>query len=528
MSAQKNTDSTLFYYYSITRPSQKADLPAAINFFRRMKESSLKAGDTLNAIYAIRMISVGTYTDGEVFESEQQAVEGLELIGSQSSEAYDQARMGLYTQLGMIYRNIADYDQAVEIYQKALTFNTSPEEKTRILNNLANVYKSKGAYATSKDYLLQALQLATTRNDSANRALVLDNLGEVQQHLNEPEAIQSLHKALRIRKQLSNLKSRYTSYMSLAEYHSGTNPDSTVYYAQQAYNVSDSMNNAPYKKDALAILIKNNPDARVNEYIRLSDSISAALQNEENKYAYRKWNTAEAEKRAEIARIESESERNMKLLYQWIGILVIVIALLLFLVFRLRHKRDRAREVYNTETRISKKVHDEVANDVYHLMTQLQQQQEASDTTLDSLEVLYQKTRDISREISAISLDEDFGSELKDLLESYRTARVNIISRNLSAVNWDQYSREKKLTVYRVLQELMTNMKKHSEAGLVAVQFAQQGKKLTVTYFDNGKGSTLEAGNGLRNTENRMENINGSISFETSPGNGFKATLEMK
>ena len=105
---------------------------------------------------------------------------------------------------------------------------------------------------------------------------------------------------------------------------------------------------------------------------------------------------------------------------------------------------------------------------------------------------------------------------------------MNIISRNLSAVNWDQYSREKKLTVYRVLQELMTNMKKHSEAGLVAVQFAQQGKKLTVTYFDNGKGSTLEAGNGLRNTENRMENINGSISFETSPGNGFKATLEMK
>lgn len=525
--AQRDDDSLYYYYYVINEPNQKSDLPAAIAYFRKYKTLSLKNKDTLSAIYASRMIAQATYFVGNIYLSEQEAVHGLQLVGDKEGEVYDNHRMGLFTQLGMVYRNIKDYHQAIKIYDKALLFNPNTKAHINLLNNKANTFKSLEEFDQAEEILQQALTIAQQVKDTMSQALLLDNLGEVQHRLGNSEAIHSLQKALYLRKQSTNLKQHFRSYVSLADYYFLSYPDSSKYYANQALTTAESLRNIAYKKEALHLLLRKHTDPRVREHIELSDSLHTVSLIEDNKFAYRKWNIAEAKKKQELAEIEKENERSMRLMYQWIGLLLVVIATLLFYLFKIRHKRDRIREVYRTEARIAKKVHDEVANDIHHLMNTLQHQTTTQVETVDSLELLYNKTRNISKEISSIALGEAYEIELKELLENYQCEQLNIITRNLSNIVWTTISDEKKLTLFRVLQELMTNMKKHSEASLVAIQFFQEGNKLRIEYSDNGKGTQLIKGNGLRNTENRMESINGSINFESSPNYGFKAILAL-
>ncbi|QQX77228.1 MULTISPECIES: sensor histidine kinase [Aequorivita] len=94
-------------------------------------------------------------------------------------------------------------------------------------------------------------------------------------------------------------------------------------------------------------------------------------------------------------------------------------------------------------------------------------------------------------------------------------------------LDWVSISEIKKVTVFRVLQELMTNMKKYSEASAVVLSFQQVGKKITIEYTDNGKGCIIKNKNGLQNAENRIHAIKGTITFDSEPGKGFKSKINI-
>jgi tetratricopeptide (TPR) repeat protein len=524
---QQAVDSARVYFNVITKSTKKSGLPAAINFYKNRKDQSLKAKDTANAIYAIRLIAQGAYNEGNFSESEEESVEGLTLLGVKQSKTFENDRMGLYTQLGMVYRKLLYYEDALKTYSTALSHNPNPTEKTRILNNIGNVYKSQEKYAQAKDYLEKAYKVAKSIGDVTLQAIILDNLGEVQHYMNDPQALNSLHKSLKLRATSNNLKHQYTSYMSMATYYVESNKDSSRFYAKKAIAMSDSLQNALYKRDALNVLMQTKPDTDVKDYVQLDDSILATSQLDDNKYAFRKYNIANAEKQTALVEIEKEEERNKRILYQWIGILIVLIAILLFLVFRLKHKRDRTKQMYTTETRISKKVHDEVANDLYKIMAKIQTSQDTGEALLDDLESVYHKTRDISKETSLIQMDDDFGNVIRSLLLNYQSDSVNVITKNLANINWGSISEIKKITLYRVLQELMTNMRKHSKATVVVITANQSGKKLDVTYTDNGVGSELKRGNGLLNTENRIRSVNGTIIFDATINKGFTAKISL-
>ncbi len=196
-----------------------------------------------------------------------------------------------------------------------------------------------------------------------------------------------------------------------------------------------------------------------------------------------------------------------------------------YFVYRYRYKKAKIEEVYKTETRISKKVHDEVANDMYRVMTDLESTPNIGPNILDQLEEIYLKTRDISRETGAIDVQTDFENQLNDMLLGYKNEKVSVVTLNLKKIKWNGVSNLKKTGIYRVLQELMTNMKKHSQATSVALTFEKKDNTIAIKYSDNGVGCVIKKANGLQNTENRIRSLNGNISFDSSPGNGFKATI---
>ncbi|KJJ37331.1 hypothetical protein MB09_15075 [Aequorivita vladivostokensis] len=527
--AQTHHDTLNNYYKAIVNPNRETDIFQAINFYTLKKAQDLKKNDTLGVLKDLRLIALGHYSNGNIFDSEIAAVEGLSLLDrySKKDTVYD-GRKALYNQLGVIYRETKKYEKALEIYDLSLTYSKKKSDSITLINNKANIYKDFGKYQKAADQLNVAYKKIGNDTSSLQFAMIIDNLGYVQSKLENTEALPNLKKALKIREASNYLPGLYSSYKNLALYYFDRNDKTqALNFANKAYEVANSLKSATYLQNALSLYAIMNDDPKFVQFKKITDSIAEEKQLAENKNAFIKYNVANEKKRTADALLEGEREKNQKLIFLILGIIILLSSIFIYFALRIRHKKEKILQVHKTEARISKKVHDEVANDVYQLMAKLQGKYKDDETIMDALETIYNKTRDISKENSAIEIEADFNEQLNDLLLSYQTETTAISTRNLAILDWKIVPTIKKETVYRVLQELMTNMKKHSGATAVLLNFKQQGKHISIAYSDNGKGCILKNKNGLQNAENRIQAIKGTIIFESEPGNGFRSKISI-
>jgi signal transduction histidine kinase len=527
--AQEQEDSYSYNRDLILNPKNSTDLTSAYSFFENRIQKNLEAKDTISAIQDLRLVAIGQFDLGLFYDSEISAVKALRLLDNlKVSEVTVEAKMALYNQLGKLYRKLANYDFALEYYNKSLALAERSSDSITIMNNRANIRVDQLQFELAIEDLEIVYQNSLTNKSVKNRNRALSNLGFAQSKVDHPDAFSNLETALNARLANEDTKGTYSSYAHLTEYYLDRNEkDNALTYANKAFEVAKLMNSASYIEDARKHILLLSDNTLVLDHLRINDSITDANSTRENRFAAMKYDFIKERQRAQENELKIEKEKRSKLLYQAIGVFIVLLGVFVYFIIRSRHHKEKLQEVYHTEARISKKIHDEVANDLYHLMIKVQGQPQGNEEVLDDLEGIYTKTRDISKEISAIDVDHDYDILLNDLLDSYRSDDVTIITRHISKIDWDSMSEIKKTGIYRVLQELMTNMKKHSQASLVAVVFTKKNNKLIIEYSDNGVGSDLKLKNGLLNTGNRMESIGGTISFDSQVNKGFKATMSI-
>jgi len=146
-----------------------------------------------------------------------------------------------------------------------------------------------------------------------------------------------------------------------------------------------------------------------------------------------------------------------------------------------------------------------------------------------------QDLRDIAR-----SLNTDFISDIGlpvaieqqvQMLERTKQYKINFLVEGTPFKNNSQ----RELVVYRIVQELLNNIVKHSEASEINIEMHYLSEKLVITARDNGKGFDVKAvrlsannnGLGLRNMTNRMNMINGTIDIQSTLYSGTKAIIEI-
>lgn len=86
------------------------------------------------------------------------------------------------------------------------------------------------------------------------------------------------------------------------------------------------------------------------------------------------------------------------------------------------------------------------------------------------------------------------------------------------------------LVLYRLTQELINNVLKHSEAKNVSLQIGQRDGKIILMMEDDGKGFDINAhrdGYGIQNLYARTRLVQGAITFEATPGNGTSVLIEI-
>lgn len=104
--------------------------------------------------------------------------------------------------------------------------------------------------------------------------------------------------------------------------------------------------------------------------------------------------------------------------------------------------------------------------------------------------------------------------------------------------HFSRLSRDTELALFRVLQEALTNVIKHSAATKVKIRLAGHHETVTLEIRDNGKGLPsavlLEAGSnalgvGLRGMNERMRQLGGSLSLSAAnPGTLVRATVPVR
>ena len=87
-----------------------------------------------------------------------------------------------------------------------------------------------------------------------------------------------------------------------------------------------------------------------------------------------------------------------------------------------------------------------------------------------------------------------------------------------------------KINIYRIIQELINNIIKHSECKQADIIIRSDEESIHIFVKDNGKGFSLndtKEGIGLSNITNRVDTFNGEIDIDSEPGKGCTTTIKL-
>ncbi|MEK6507763.1 tetratricopeptide repeat-containing sensor histidine kinase [Myroides sp. C4067] len=452
----------------------------------------------------------------------------------------------LYSALGVCYSELNDYEFSNKYAYNSLKLpNLSIETKAIINNNIASNYISLNEYTKAIDILQSILSSNVFKEMPLEQARVLNNLGKALYLLNKSQGLKELEEALSIRLNHVNQEDLFRSYINLAEYYTLNSHKKTAQnYALKAYQTAVNYKNKKDKLQALEYLIKSSADSPSKyyaDYIDLSKEIATETQQAKNQFAKIRYDFEQHEQeniklKLDLQHSELVSARSKNALYVSLLCLLAggVITSFIYRRIKHRHRIDKIQQSYLTETKIAKKIHDELANDVFNALTYTQnfnlETPETKNHLLSDLESIYKKARNISLQHSSIATDETFVTHLTNLFNEYTTANCQIIISGLDNFDFSLLDKNQKITIYRVIQELLVNMRKHSMATIVVFKFSEDKKYFKIFYSDNGVGiiqEDIKSKNGLSNVENRITNIGGTFIFDSTNKLGVKYNIQL-
>lgn len=140
-----------------------------------------------------------------------------------------------YISLGIIYRNLHRYKEAMEAYFNGLKIAKEINEyilEAKIYSNLGNLYKALGQYEKALESFEKGLNYHKKIGDRISVAMDYTNIGNVYRKKRELEkALEYYSKSLAIKKKLKSTNQIWTAYINIG----GTLLDSGLYHRADSF-----------------------------------------------------------------------------------------------------------------------------------------------------------------------------------------------------------------------------------------------------------------------------------------------------
>lgn len=289
----------------------------------------------------------------------------------------------------------------------------------------------------------------------------------------------------------------------------------------------------------------------LKKYTKINDSLSTNT----NKLAFAeleaKYNYSLKEK--ELLMISSREK--LQRIIMWVSIGVLLLAFVLFIYFYRARKAKADQQMLSLKqqqrvaltkallqgeekerARLPRDLHDGLGGmlagvkiNLSHKL--LNNQLAGSEKVISLLDNSINELRRIARNMMPEALlRSGLQTALTDLCQDISNEKLKI---NYSFINVtvETMPKQVQIIIFRIVQELLTNIVKHSEASEAYLQCSQDSNRFYITVEDNGKGINqsryTNRGIGLDNIQSRVDFLNGKMDFNSVANNGTITNIEI-
>jgi len=493
-----------------------------------------------------------------------------------------------------IYKNNRDHQKAISYYKKSLkllTNNILDVQKTDSINQkylAENLLRLGGQYQylgkkDSAIFYYEKLAVIPSLNDdiASFQAMSFSNLSGIYQydttHANHKEkALESAKKAIDILQNKNNKLGQAAATNNLGNIYllNGNFKQSKKTYLEGIRLIKGDTSMKAIKRRGglyfnLSMAMRNLNDYRAYEYLDTARIMKSQVRDLETK---EKLERVTAEFNVSMVRKEGKLQKKEAENLTWIvgTSFFSVILLLAFLLnqYKLRQRnlslqlskqelvQQQKIEKVRSESQIrilnatldgketerkqiSETLHDSVSALLSSANLHLQackkifngpipiELEKSQDIIVEASQII----RDLSHTlVSSVLLKFGLANSIKDMAYKYSNSQLEVI---FQTKNIQRYDQDFEIKLYNIIQELVNNAIKHSEASIAEINLVEKDKKILLTINDNGNGfdtskmSQKEDGLGINQIDARIHMMGRKFNINSKKGKGTKISIEL-
>ncbi len=510
----------------------------------------------------LRMMGLKAYISGHHDTALSHYMQAIKIAEKQ--EPFTEFAVLLYDCAGLYSKN-GNTKKAEEFIRWGMSVAEDiPDIETRAdgFNRLGPVKEKQGKLDSAIICYDSALALNLKINNLLSASYSLEFLGGAYGQLKQPKkSLEYMKRSLRMREQLGDEFALSMSYINIAEsFNLLHQTDSAIFYANRAIQLGRKIQFLDMVKYAYQFLSEIHSSngryaealAYYKQYSQLHDSIFNQTKSKQVAELTTKYETEKKEEQIKLQQMELR-QKNMYLLLAAVLFLLGIVAVVA--IYRHRKARQDARfqrRLFEQQQEVAKAVLDaeererrRIAADLHdgvgqtlsaallnlNSVSEILQDSEAklrAETAVQLVKDSYTEMRTISHQMMPNALlKAGLATAVREFLQKIDESTLKV-SLETIGLNQQRLHQQTETILYRIIQETVTNVVKHANASKLYIQIVQDEEGISLAIEDNGKGfqpGSVNEGIGLSSIRNRVQILNGTVDFDSSPGKGTLVSI---
>ncbi len=454
------------------------------------------------------------------------------------------------------YKESEELEPAEKYAQKAIAIFTQLNDDFELgnaHNSLANVFYMQERDSLALAHYKISIEHRKAANDSLGLFATLKNLGAIHYQMGDTlNAIKYMEQSLKYLNAKSDSIRWFSAYMTLGELYvyagflekGKQNLDKAAQYISsvKAYHKLKDYHHALYRY----YYTKEKYELAFEEYVKYEAYKDSVENTEKSRQLFELNIQYETEKKEALISHQQqllEKEKQAKRLYLLVFVVVVLLFVAMFLIYRIKQKQKTdllmqqqnektIREIFNAEQkeriRIARDLHDSIGQKLAVMRMLLPKSNEHPE--LEKVASYLDETATEVRSISHNLIPEilNFGlikaiEGLADRINSTENIKVNF--RADDSLQKLSLSKQTELSLYRIVQEILSNIIRHSKTDSVLMEMKCVDDMVQLVVKDNGVGFETQQideskGLGWKNIFARIKLMNGDIKIESQKNRG--------